>query len=176
MIKVALLSLLVVLLTGAAYLYVHLGVSSPVVISEGLRGPLILLSKNHFGAYHQIGPVIEEVERWALGRGLNCRMTFGEYLDDPAAVDQDRLRSRGGCVLTARTSESPPEAFELIERPERRYVIARFEGSPSIGPFKVYPKVEQYMQERRLKTSDAVIETYVIHGQGVTTEYLFPLE
>ncbi len=165
-------------LSLVAYLYFYLGVFLPVQVVTGERGPFTLVYMNHTGAYHQIGPVIQEVEKWASENKLRCELTFGEYLDDPAAVDQDRLRSRGGCAF----SEKPklqtalPEGFHTEDRAKKNYAIGTFDGGPSVGPFKVYPKVREYIQTQRLKQAGPVIETYFIRGEKVTTEFLFPLE
>jgi hypothetical protein len=157
------------------YLYFYLGMSKPVVIEVGERGPFTMVYKNHFGAYHQINTTIQAVENWAKDNNLRCELTFGEYLDDPSAVEQDRLRSRGGCLFAAKPPVPLPEDFTLEERPVKKYVIGKFDGAPSAGPFKVYPKVREYIEVQRLKQSGAVIETYFIRGEKVTTEFLFPL-
>jgi AraC family transcriptional regulator len=90
-------------------------------------------------------------------------------------VEVGRLRSRGGCIV----KEFPatlPEGFKTQEIPERRYVMAVFEGSPGIGPVKVYPKAEVYMKDHNLVMDGAVIEIYVIQSEKeMTTTYLFPL-
>lgn len=160
------------------YMYSYLGFNRPVEIELGERQMLQLLAKNHMGAYHQIGPVISDVEQWANAHNIHCPQTFGEYLDDPAAMDQDRLRSRGGCVLTSPLPADLelPKGFAKGERPARKYVIARFQGSPSIGPMKVYPLAQKFIEDQRLKVSGAVIEIYTVNGKDVTTEFLFPIE
>lgn len=159
------------------YLYIYLGFSKPVEIAVEERGPLVLIYKIHTGAYHQIGPAIQDVEKWARENQISCPLTFGEFLDDPAAVDQDRLRSHAGCVLEKEAAVTLPEDFNQEVRPRRHYVVGRFSGSPSIGPFKVYPKIKEYLQTERLKSSSlAVIETYLIRDKNVTTEFLFPIE
>jgi hypothetical protein len=157
------------------YLYFYLGMTKPVVIDVGERGPFVMVYKEHLGAYHQINATIEAVENWAKDHDLRCELTFGEYLDDPSAVEQDRLRSRGGCIFALRPPVPLPAEFTLEERPAKKYVIGKFEGAPSAGPFKVYPKVREYIELQRLKQSGAVIETYLIRGEKVTTEFLFPL-
>lgn len=169
-----LLSFFCAIIALAVYLYFHLGAQKDVQIEVAERGPLYLLSKDHMGPYHQILPVIQEVERWALERGLPCGRTFGEYLDNPNAVDQDRLRSRGGCFLSAPLNVDHT-GFNYEMRPARRYVVASFDGSPAIGPLKVYPKVEEYLQTQRLKADGAVLEVYQVTGTKVHTEFLFPV-
>jgi AraC family transcriptional regulator len=175
MIRYLIAVVFVSLLTLGGYLYYYLGFYKPIEILEAERGPFHFLYQEHAGAYHEIGPTIAAVEKWALANNIYCAMTFGEYLDDPSAVDQDRLRSHGGCVLNARP-EKIPDDMKYEEREALKYVIGRFEGSPSIGPFKVYPKIKKHIEERRLKTSTSSLELYRVSGKQVTTEILFKIE
>lgn len=158
------------------YLYFYLGLYRPVEISVATRGPFYMIYASHRGAYHEIGPTIAKVEKWAIDNNLRCEMTFGEYIDDPAAIDQDRLRSHGGCLLLSPFKSPLPEGFFYEERPARKFVIGHFDGAPSASPFKVYPKVENYIQQHRLKSSGPPIETYLIHGDKMNAEFLFPVD
>jgi DNA gyrase inhibitor GyrI len=167
------LTALAFVLVLGGYLYVYLGVSKPVTIQQAQRGPLYLLYKDHMGPYHKIGSVIDAAEAWAHAHGVACPRTFGEFLDDPQAVDEDRLRSHAGCLLDSKPAGSTDD-FTFEERPAQRYVVGRFEGSPSIGPFKVYPKIRKYIETERLRTSGPNLEVYRVNGEAVETEYLFP--
>lgn len=169
-------TLIIALIGLATYLFFYLGVNKPVTVELDERGPFHLLYKNHLGAYHEIGPVINAVEAWAAEQKIECPLTFGEYLDDPDAVDQDRLHSHAGCILTAKPSVAWPDGFTYEERPRQHYAIGHFGGSPAIGPWKAYPKIKEFIETRRLKSGGAVLETYLIRGDKVTTEFLFPVE
>lgn len=157
----------------------YLGAFRSVKVGIENRGSMTLIYKEHFGPYHKIVPVINEVEAHFKELNLNCKVSFGEYLDNPRQVDENRLRSIGGCLLQNsdgdKINKLPNELFKK-EIPERRYVIAIFEGSPGIGPMKVYPKVEEFMKENNLTPSGPVIETYEIHSEkAMTTTYYFPI-
>lgn len=177
-----LLLIIVIMLSFAGYLAYYLGALKPVMISEQSRGPYILIYKNHVGPYHKTVQVIQEVEKWAMAQGLGCRLSFGEYPDDPEKMEEARLKSRGGCLYPKSEVMLPkelPKGFEVTELPARDYVIAIFDGSPGIGPWKVYPKVASYMKSKNLQQDGAVIEVYEIHSRtekaSMTTTYLFPL-
>lgn len=162
------------------YLAFYLGYFLPVEITEEDAGPFRVLSKNHLGPYHKIVPTIEEVETWGKAHGLSCKLTFGVYEDDPSKVEDVRLRSRGGCVLSE--NEAPdddlPEGFKIEELPAGFFVKAVFEGSPGIGPFKVYPMLQQRMEEKKYKMQGwGVIEIYEVKGpKEMTTTYYAPAE
>lgn len=169
------IAVVLVIITVAAWLFYYLGAFKAVDITETERGPLKLIYKDHTGSYHKIVTVIQEVEAWAKDNKVDCTESFGEYLDDATVVEEARLRSRGGCIV----KELPatlPEGLKSREIPQRKYVQAIFEGSPGIGPMKVYPKAEAYMNERKLTMEGAVLEIYVIHSEkSMTTTYLFPI-
>ena len=165
-------SLLVFLTT----VYFRLGGYKPVQIEISESQELYLLMKEHVGAYHKINSVITEVEQWAAKQRLPCTVTFGEYIDDPRVKDEDRLRSRGGCVLPFELSREIllPKDLLYVKKPKTSVVKAYFEGAPSISPFKVYPAVEDFMQEKGLLQTGPVIEIYKIYGEKqALTEYLF---
>lgn len=157
-------------------LAIRLGAFRDVQISTVELDKQFIIYKEHLGSYHKIVPVIEEVETWAKAHGESCQRSFGKYLDNPEIVDESRLRSQGGCVLVREISNMPPE-YQVGEIPAGKYVQARFEGSPGIGPMKVYPRVRKFAEVQRIRLKDWVVEIYEVHGHdAMTTTYLFPME
>lgn len=162
------------------YLFLYLGFSKPVTVEVSQFPPMTLIYKEHIGGYHKINPTIESVEKAMRDRGVHCSATFGEYLDDPNEVDEDRLKSNAGCVFF--------ESSEFIDNleleddlkkkriDERKVVLARFQGSPSIGPMKVYPKINEVIHDQRLVRDGPIVEVYEIQGDQVTTTYLQPVQ
>jgi len=159
-----------------AYLYFYLGASRDVQISIVDLPPIHLIFKEHRGPYHQINPVIVSVEEWAKKNGVSCTETFGEYLDDPQVVDEDRLRSRAGCLSRRPLAPILPPEIKLESRPPGRYIQARFSGSPAIGPWVVYPKIKAFVAEKGVSVSTSTIEVYTVHPDGhMDTEYLIAI-
>lgn len=163
----------------------RMGAMKPVVITEETSGTLHVLTKDHLGAYHKIVPVISEVETWAKANGEPCVQSFGEYFDDPEKSDEDRLKSRGGCLLTTTKEEAEkkwagklPPGFSIATMEDRSAVKAVFSGAPSLGPVKVYPLVFEYMKKNDLKPNGPVIEIYQFNeAEGLgTTIYIFPAQ
>ena len=165
------------LLFLAAYLYYYLGGYKPVVVNLVDQPELQTVYRPHRGAYHQINTVISEVETWAKAHQIPCSKTFGEYLNNPQQVEQSRLKSNGGCILEAALQiQDLPEHFIKGTIPAGRYVHATFAGSPAIGPWKVYPKLSDFMAEKTLQTSTTSIEVYTIEDDGkMTTDYFLPV-
>lgn len=174
----ALIGLVIITVAGLiGTLLFRLGTFKEVSLTEGQRGPYKLVFKNHVGAYHKIMPVLEEVEKWAKDNGEPCKLSFGEFIDNPDTVDEDRLRSIAGCVVDKTWDFVLPGGFGFREYPTRLYVVAEFDGAPSIGPFKVYPRAKEYIEAHSYKMNGSVIEMYeILSTEKVKTTYLFPVE
>lgn len=163
-----------ILIFGIALL-VRVGAFKTVTIETAEAGPFKVVFRGHVGPYHKIVPEIEAVEKWAAQNGETCKWSFGEYLDNPDLVEEDRMHSNAGCVVEKDWNGQLPEGLFYREIPKRNYLIATFDGAPSIGPQKVYPKVGRQMEENNLKSDGAVIEFYEKVGDtGVVTRYHFP--
>lgn len=180
MIKAIFLGLFTGLIIFVVYVANYTGYFKPVTLTEGPAGPFRLLGKEHIGPYHKIVPVIEEVEAFAKERGIPCPLSFGQYFDNPKQTEEIRLRSRGGCVIAADTdlgTAALPEGITVTEYPAGDFVMATFEGSPGIGPFKAYPAALKRIEEKRYAFEGwNVLETYAVRGDtDVTTTYYFPL-
>lgn len=177
MLRGFLLFTLILIGSVAIYLYFFLGFLKPVHITQEIRAASATLGQSHLGAYHEILATIEAVEQFAKAHQIPCPQTFGHYLDNPDQVDVARLRSVGGCIVPAvGSNEILPSNIQAGTIPMGRYLVASFEGSPSIGPFVVYPKVKAFANEQGLKLHDDVYEIYHIDGMSVRTEFLFSID
>ncbi len=186
MIKHTIFAIGIGMLIFALYLFQYTGAFKSVTIGTDQRGPYTIVYKDHVGAYHKIVSTIEEVEKWARSQGLKCRLSFGEYFDDPGVVEEGRLKSRGGCLIDPLvTSElnifekiktSLPPDFKTDVIPTTRAVVALFDGAPGIGPLKVYPKAEDYIEKNKLLKKGTVIEIYeIFDSKSMQTTYLWPV-
>ena len=191
MFRSALVFILCLALGFGGFMFYHLGVLKPVQIEQTSRPAMVLLYKEFMGPYHKTVTAIEAVEKWAAENGkdlgITCQLSFGKYIDNPEGIEESRLRSHGGCILPndkdfaswQQALSTMPADFKLSEEAGGNYVTAVFEGSPGIGPLKVYPKVQEYLTEKALKTQGPVIEIYEIKDRDakreMTTTYLFSL-
>lgn len=169
------------------YLFQYTGAFKSVSVALDERGPYIVLYKSHIGPYHKIVSVIEEVEKWAQSNNLKCRLSFGEYFDDPRTVEEGRLNSRGGCLIDPLVNDEKkifekiknklPQDYKTAEIEKTRAVVALFTGAPGIGPLKVYPKAEEFIFENKLTRKGSVIEIYeVFDRRSMQTTYLWPVK
>ena len=167
------------------YLAQYTGAFKSVYVGLDERGPYTLIYQNHVGAYHKIVEKIQAVEAWAKENKLDCKLTFGEFFDDPSTTEEGRLKSRAGCLIeekdavslnTLKTLTLPAE-FAQGSWAKSKVVVALFTGSPGIGPLKVYPQAESFINESKLKRRGPPVEIYeVLDSQTMNTIYLFPIE
>ena len=129
------------------YLFQYTGAFKSVNVAVAERPRYQVISKNFIGPYHKIVETIQQVETWSKAQGLKCRLSFGEYFDDPRVAEEGRLKSRGGCVIDPLIPEEQklwlalqktelPADFKFDEIPETVAVVALFEGAPGIGDRK----------------------------------------
>ncbi|MGE0631163.1 MAG: GyrI-like domain-containing protein [Pseudobdellovibrionaceae bacterium] len=169
-------------------LALYLGAFKSVEMEKVEHGPMNFLLIEKMGPYHKVSETIAKAEAWAKKNNIPCKITFGEYLDDPNKLEADRLRANVGCLIEdadkeaalSSLSTSPQtesgEALKFETRPQQTYVKALFRGSPGIGPLKVYPKASNFMEDKGLQLSGPVIETYEITSPSdMTTVYFFPV-
>lgn len=159
------------------YVAYYTGYYRPVSLREMQDVPAFhLIYKDHIGAYHKIVPKIQEVEAWAQENQIDCRRSFGLYLDSPRDVEEARLRSKGGCLVD-RLPDSLPEDIKSETWPGGHFVVAQFEGSAGIGPLKVYPAAFDYIEEKGLGFRGwSVLEVYEVRSErSMLTTYYFPV-
>lgn len=169
------------------YLLQYTGAFKSVAVTVDQREAVQVLYKDYVGPYHKIVATIEEVEKWAKANGLKCRLSFGEYLDNPEVVEEGRLRARGGCLIDPLVAEEKtqieslkgklPADFKIDTLPATKAVVVLFNGAPGIGPLKVYPKAREYIEKEKLTSKGNVIEIYeIFDAKSMQTTYLWPIE
>lgn len=171
------------IMTFAVAVFVHLGAYKSPHIAVRSIPAMTLLYVEHVGPYNEVAPLMDKVQLWAIAHHLSCNKTFGFYLDNPQTTEERRLRSHVGCVLTSTaptpdalcptpSAEGSSTCYKVEQFPAGRYIWASFDGSPAIGPFKVYPRIYDFARGHRLKTDAASLEVYTVRGQkNLTTEY-----
>lgn len=162
-------------LAMAIYLYFYLGWYKSPTFHGVAQQDFHLLYKVHHGPYHKIGSVLNEVESWARANGVSCPKTFGEFLDNPQTTAEDRLRSHVGCVLAEGEIVKTDSSIQQKEIKGQTFLRVSFDGSPSIGPMKVYPRVQEWFEKNQIPMPQTTIEVYLPKDNSIITEYYFPV-
>ena len=178
--KWIILSFLGFILTVGAVMYYRLGVYKEPVLEGVVKKSFYFLYKTHIGPYHKVIQTLNEVEDFAKKQNISCPQTFGEYLDNPDHIDPERLKSHVGCVLEEATYKglpSLPQGLSTVYKSEKEYLKITFDGSPAIGPMKVYPMAKTWVRNKAGQEFGSSIEVYNIldGGEKIVTEYYFPL-
>lgn len=176
----AVLSFLFVVISILTIMYFRLGLHKDPIKVGPVTKQFNFLYKTHVGPYHEVSETLFEVEAFAKTLDIDCSVTFGQYLDDPEVIDPDRLRSNVGCVIdnpTKYINADESGIFKVKILKPRKYFQINFDGSPAIGPMKVYPLAKKILPPRDSKENQAVIEVYHIKdgGASIVTEYFFLL-
>lgn len=170
------------------YLFQYTGAFKSVSVSVSDRPEYQIIYKDFVGPYHKIVSTIQEVEKWTQTQGMACRLSFGEYFDDPRSIEEGRLKSRGGCLVDPlkkaeemkiwlSLKDKLPADYKIDVIPATKAVVSIFEGAPSIGPMKVYPKAEEFILQNNLIRKGSVLEIYEIFDQkSMQTTYIWPLK
>ena len=176
------------LVLAIGFFMVRLGYFREMKIQEMKGEKQIVVFKTHTGPYYKVDAVLTEIEQWAHAHNISCPKTFGLYLDNPEKTEEARLRAEVGCVLPptidvetvgAAISQDATEdskKLQLGEIPAGAYLQILFDGSPAIGPQKIYPYARGYFRDHKWSEPTKTYEIYTIHsGKNMTTEYLFPI-
>ena len=154
----------------------YLGFFKSVDLEIKTAGPVHFLFQQKIGPYHEISEKMDDIARKIKPLGLDCKSSIGRFLDDPNQVEQDRLRADIGCVIPADYEGDIPQDLTRDLLDKREYIIAKFNGSPSLGAVKVYPKAQKLMNSRGYRQDGSIVEIYTLTGdEGVDTEYFFPI-
>jgi hypothetical protein len=176
--KIVVLILIGILAVLPFVLY-RLNVFTAVPVSEREVGPFLLVYKKHIGDYREAGKVTDEVYYDLRDKySIDTTKGFGLYYDNPKETPTDQMRSILGVIVEGRSAQELGEVSEkygVVEFSKTKAVVAEFpfKGPMSImvGVFKVYPKLNAYIEQRGLPQSP-IFEIYDQPNQRLT--YISP--
>ncbi|MFK8139225.1 MAG: GyrI-like domain-containing protein [Bdellovibrionales bacterium] len=153
----------------------YLGYYKSVIFSNESNIELHLLYMEHLGPYHLINEKIESVEAWTNSNNIECPLSFGEFFDDPEKQVPEKLNSHAGCVVDEKPSMDLPDNIKYKVLSIESALVAKFEGSPALGPLKVYPEAKDWFAKNK-KPWDRSLEIYFLKDGNFSTKYIFPID
>lgn len=143
------------------------GIFEKISIQEQNAGGFTLVGLEFKGPYSQAGKSIREVEEKLKKYETSSSLSFGVYYDDPKKVKAKDCRSFVGIILEKKDFEKIPAllagGFKIDSIPLKKSLQSEFPikntFSYMIGPWKVYPKLGKYMEERNYN-ADLMMEVY----------------
>lgn len=176
-----LLFIVVVFLIILSILGVNLGLFITINIKEKIMGPFELIYKEYIGPYKDTGKIQDEIYYSLLNKdNIETYKGFGIYYDDPKTTPDNKLRSKSGCILEEKDYDKKNRLqnnYNFMEIGKQKFMYAEFpcksKFSIFMGMFKVYPKIEKYLEEKAYKKRE-VMEIYDVPNKKII--YLMPIE
>ena len=154
-----LISLLLLFILLVAF---NLGVFKKVSISQGTRGPYSIIYIPHQGAYHLIKEKVHLVGKMLDEQKISKINPGALFYDDPRDVPIEKLRSEGGYFVEQEVNLHHP--FDQKTIPQRKVIVGTTKAHSFLAPFKIYPKVVEFMKRHQLQHAGPVLEKYLPKG------------
>jgi hypothetical protein len=137
------------------------GAFKTVVVQKGQQGGHLLIGLDHKGSYQKIATVFDKVKQIQQSEKLDSSLFVGVYFDDPASVEEEKLRSFAGFAIKDSATglkllENHPNLhFQTIEK---RYSYFTEMETPNmismiLAVIKAYPALGEKIKEDNPKTS-----------------------
>lgn len=125
------------------------------------------------GDYKNVWPTMNALYTALSGAGVTSHTGIGIYYDDPAAVS-GTLKSDIGSIIAQSdfpklNKKSPDYSLKVVEGGDKVVIEFPYKNSLSyiIGPMKVYPVMNKYLEEKWYKTDLPRIELYDISAKKI---------
>jgi len=165
---IVLLGIFIGIAAGALSFY---GLFAPVNIREKEIGPFMFVMEQHVGAYKDVGPLIDKMQKDLKDEGIETSMGVGIYYDDPKVTAEDKTRCIIGRIIEINDRSriiDIEKKYKVGELPQTNYLVVEFpfKGLPSIviGIYRVYPKISKYMKTHEISKMP-IIEIYAPKAQ-----------
>lgn len=170
--------LLTILVIGGVSLWTYLGGFTTLSIEERQVPTLWMAYLDHTGAYYKIEQTFKKVEEVMKSQGASCDGYVAIYFDDPAQVEESKLRSQGGCLFMVGSNVTFNELkIRNLPVSPAAYTEIPFKMgfSAAVGAIKAYPALKEYMKAKNFTPGDSAIEIYR-RSPEKKIEYYFPFK
>lgn len=159
----------VMLVISTGFLW-YLGVFSNYSIEEKIEGGYTVVGIEVVGPYSKVGKHIDAVDTKLKGLGIVSSRGFGIYYDNPNMVPKEKCRSFVGNILDendfGKLEEIRGKGMKIDTIPKSIALVVQFPYknmmSFMVGPMKVYPMLNEYVNEKGLKPT----LTYEVYDMG----------
>lgn len=173
--------IIVIIVIILAFVGYRAGLFHSVKITEKEIDTIELVYEEHTGSYSETGKLQDKIYYKLLNNEeIETYKGIGIYYDDPKETQQEKLRSKVGCIIE-------PADYDRIDKLENNYNVMEISGQKMIytefpyrskmaimaGIFKVYPKIEKYRQDKGYPKRES-IEIYDLPNKKII--YLMPIE
>lgn len=139
----------------------YMGSFSTINVQEKEEGGFIVAGMDVTGPYKEGGKYISKVNSKLQQVHIASHKGFGIYYDNPATTPEEKCRSFMGCVLEekdlGRIADIEATGLKVDTIKKVKSVVAEFPlknmFSYMIGPGRVYPAINKYMQEKNYQVT-----------------------
>lgn len=149
--------ILIILIIAVIVLLFSQGVFYPIKLEEQFIGDYQLVYQENTGPYEKVGPVIGKVCGDLKNDGIETRLSFGLYYDDPKKVKKENLRSEVGAILDAQYYDRIKDLqskYKIKQLKKRKSLYTEFplksNLSYMIGAMKAYSAMEGYCKGKNI--------------------------
>ncbi|MHB8354137.1 MAG: GyrI-like domain-containing protein [Burkholderiales bacterium] len=161
----------VLAIAGAGGIALFLGAFNQPVLHQIRTPEYRLIYLEHVGPYNEAKDVFKHVEN-ALKKGEITPIAPATlFLDDPAKVAPDKLRSKVGYLI--HDGNEVPAGFAEETLASREIIQATFNGSPIIGSYKTYAAMKRWSADNHYQLILPSLEIYYADGH---VEYQLPIQ
>lgn len=159
---------------------INYGLLFKIEIKEINHDSFFLVYKKYRGNYKNIKKIINSVYYELLNeKNIRAVNGFALYIDNPLHIEQNSLRSLGGCILNSADEKLKNElyksGFEIMEIKKGKALYTRFpfkgDFSSTLALYKVYPKFLKKVEKNSFKP-DIIMEVFNI-SMGYIEYYAF---
>ncbi len=175
----------IVFIAAIIGLLFYLGVFYPIKLKEQAVGDYWVVYQASVGPYENVGPAMNKICQNLKDDGIETKLSFGVYYDDPKKVDKAKLRSEVGAILDEKyynRIESLRSKYNIKQLKKRNSLVSEFplrnDLSYMLGPMKVYPAMDNYCKEKDINIENIKdgfgLEIYDMENKKIT--YILPIE
>lgn len=176
--RAVLLVLAVLLILGLVWLAPQ-GLMTKPTVAEETVGPYWMVYQEVTGDYRNTPVAMDAVYDTLVERGIETTHGVGLYLDNPASVAKEALRSHVGCLVDSAQYAAVMEAvgfpYSTKKFAARSAHVARFplrgQMSYMFGAIKAYKALGKVSEEEGL-SERAMMEIYDVPGEEI--RYILP--
>lgn len=165
------LAILILLILSLAW---FLGAFKRIELKMDEQPEIIMAGQWLHASYREILDTVETQYFTMVNDSPNVTGVCGLYFDNPKLVVADSVEAFVGVMLA--DSSSIPERLILHRVRSGPALHGRFEQSPIIGQFKIYPAAGRWLEERELLMAGPVLEIYHRQDPHKWVDYYFPVE
>ena len=161
--------------------FFYMGVFQEIKVTEKSIGPNYFVYIAHQGTYNKAYNLLEEAKKYAIENKIQNPISAGVYFDDPAKVEESKLRSELGVFVSQKEFNELSQKntnkninYRIID--PKKYLYTTFPNknflSMILAVFKVYPAFEKFYNENKIISAENEGYALEVYHSSIIEYYL----